>query len=72
MELVNLVRQVNAKKLKLGKDIGIILYNDTPLKDLLGITVISIDFKAMGDTAAYTVLENKKGKSKICIQVHGT
>lgn len=64
MDLVNLVRQVRAKKLKIGKDIGIISYNETPLKDLLDITVISTDFKAMGETAAYMVLKNKKEKVK--------
>ncbi|MCX2678594.1 GntR family transcriptional regulator [Galbibacter sp. EGI 63066] len=64
MDLVNLVRQVRKKNLVLGSDIGIISYNDTPLKDLLGITVISTDFKAMGETAAYMVLKNKKEKVK--------
>lgn len=59
-DLVNLVRQVRAKKLELAKDIGIISYNETPLKELLGITVISTDFKAMGESAAYMVLKNKK------------
>lgn len=64
MDLVKLVQQVNAKELTLGKDIGIISYNDTPLKSLLGITVISTDFKTMGETAAYMVLKNKKEKVK--------
>lgn len=63
-DLVNLVRQVRHKNLILGKDIGIISYNDTPLKDLLGINVISTHFKAMGETAAYLVLNNKKEKVK--------
>jgi len=64
MDLVNLVRQIRKKGLKLGKDIGIISYNETPLKELLGITVISTDFKAMGESAAYMVLKNKKEKVK--------
>ncbi len=63
-DLVNLVRQVRKKNLILGKDIGIISYNDTPLKDLLGINVVSTHFKAMGETAAYLVLNNKKEKVK--------
>lgn len=63
-DLVNLVRQTRKKKLKLGRDIGIISYNETPLKELLGITVITTDFKAMGETAAYMVLTNKKEKVK--------
>lgn len=63
-DLVNLVRQVRKKNLTLGNDIGIISYNETPLKELLGITVISTDFNAMGETAAYMVLKNKKEKVK--------
>ena len=59
-ESVNLVKQVREKRLRLGKDIGIISYNDTPLKELLGITVISTDFKVMGETAADMILANKK------------
>ncbi|UKM63832.1 GntR family transcriptional regulator [Flavobacteriaceae bacterium GSB9] len=63
-DLVNLVRQVRKKSLIMGKDVGIISYNDTPLKDLLGINVVSTHFKAMGETAAYLVLNNKKEKVK--------
>lgn len=63
-DLVNLVRQVRFKNLTLGQDIGIISYNETPLKELLGITVISTDFKAMGESAAYMVLKNKKESVK--------
>lgn len=63
-DLVNLVRQVRAKNLILGKDIGIISYNDTPLKELLDITVISTEFKAMGETAAFMILKKKKEKVK--------
>jgi DNA-binding transcriptional regulator YhcF (GntR family) len=59
-DLVNLVKQARDKNFKPGKDIGIISYNDTPLKDLLGITVISTDFKLMGETAAYMILKKKK------------
>jgi len=63
-DLVNLVRQIRAKNLILGKDIGVISYNETPLKELLGITVISTDFKAMGESVAYMELNNKKEKVK--------
>ncbi len=59
MDLVNLVKQVRDKNFVLGRDIGIISYNDTPLKDLLGITVISTDFQVMGETAAYMILKKK-------------
>jgi DNA-binding transcriptional regulator YhcF (GntR family) len=63
-DLVNLVRQIRMKGLKLGKDVGIISYNDTPLKELLGITVVSTNFKAMGETTADFVLKNKNEKVK--------
>lgn len=59
-DLVSLVKQTRDKGFVLGKDIGIISYNDTPLKDLLGITVISTDFHVMGETAAYMILKKKK------------
>lgn len=58
--LVDLLQQVKSKSLTLGTDLGVISYNDTPLKELLGITVMSTDFKAMGETAAYMMLKNKR------------
>ena len=64
-DLVNLVKQVREEELELGKDIGIISYNDTPLKELLGITVMSTDFKSMGETAAEMILNKTKGKIKV-------
>jgi len=63
-DLVNLVRQVNKESLTLGKDLGIISYNETPLKELLGITVISTDFKAMGEAAADMFANKKKEQIK--------
>ena len=64
-DLVNLVKQIRDDEFILGKDIGIISYNDTPLKELLGITVISTDFKVMGETAARMIIDSKKGKVKV-------
>lgn len=63
-DLVNLVQQLRSKKMVMGKDIGVISYNETPLKKLLGITVISTDFKGMGEAAAKLVLSNKKEIAK--------
>jgi len=64
-DLVNLVKQVREDEYKLGTDIGIISYNETPLKDLLGITVISTDFKVMGEKAAEIILNKKKTSFKV-------
>ncbi|NHE58465.1 GntR family transcriptional regulator [Cyclobacterium plantarum] len=63
-DLVNLVKQVREQHYELGREIGIISYNDTPLKELLGITVISTDFKLMGETAAYMIKKNKRESVK--------
>tara|TARA_R110000751_G_C13745678_1_gene477890 strand:- start:11 stop:1051 length:1041 start_codon:yes stop_codon:yes gene_type:complete len=63
-DLVNLVNQIRDKEFILGLEIGVISYNDTPLKELLGITVISTDFKAMGETASRMILNKEKGKIK--------
>ncbi|RAJ15951.1 GntR family transcriptional regulator [Arenibacter echinorum] len=63
-DLVNLVNQIRDKEFILGVEIGVISYNDTPLKDLLGITVISTDFKAMGETASRMILNKENGKIK--------
>lgn len=63
-DLVNLVNQIRDKEFVLGNDIGVISYNDTPLKELLGITCISTDFKIMGVMAATMILEKEKGSVK--------
>ncbi|WP_439483483.1 GntR family transcriptional regulator [Cyclobacterium plantarum] len=63
-DLVNLVKQVREQHYELGREIGIISHNDTPLKELLGITVISTDFKLMGETTAYMIKKNKRESVK--------
>ncbi len=65
-DLVTLIKSCQTKKLTIGKDIGIISYNDTLLKEILldGITVISTDHQLMGETAAHLILENRKEKIK--------
>ncbi|MBT8184506.1 MAG: GntR family transcriptional regulator [Eudoraea sp.] len=59
-DLVNLVNLIRHNEYTIGKEIGVISYNETPLKELLGITVISTDFKQMGATAADIILNKKK------------
>lgn len=59
-DLVSLIKLMRNRSLIPGKDVGVISYNDSPLKDLLDITVISTDFNAMGQTAAYMIMKHKK------------
>jgi DNA-binding transcriptional regulator YhcF (GntR family) len=65
-DLVNLIKECRAKLLVPGKDIGIISFNETPLKEILadGITVISTDHEKMGEAAAQLILERRKEKIK--------
>jgi len=53
-DLVDLLNKVISKNLIIGKDVGVISYNETPLKKFIlnGITTISTDFRFMGRTAA--------------------
>ena len=60
-DLVYLVKLIRENNYSLGKEIGVISCNDTSLKELLGITVISTDFRAMGETASQMILNNEKG-----------
>ncbi|SHF85184.1 regulatory protein, gntR family [Arenibacter palladensis] len=63
-DLVNLLDMTKASTLLLGIDVGIISFNDTPFKRLLGIAVISTNFTEMGETAASMIVNNKKGKRR--------
>lgn len=59
-DLASLIQHIRKRKLRIGKDVGIISYNETPLKEVLlqGITTISTDFKKMGRLAAQMVMSN--------------
>ncbi len=61
-DLVNLVKQIRDSSFQMGNEIGVISYNDTPLKDLLGITCVTTDFMVMGETAAYMIKKKKREK----------
>lgn len=68
-DLVNIVNKVKSSNYTLGSDIGVISYNDTPLKQLLGITVLSTNFDIMGEVAAKMIVNNKKEKVKVPFQL---
>lgn len=61
-DLVTLIKNILAQNLKVGQEVGVISYNETPLKEIIlkGITTISTNFKAMGTTAAQLILQNSK------------
>lgn len=61
-DLVKVVKAAQEVNLEIGMDIGIISYNDTPLKKVVanGITTISTDVVAMGKTLAQLVMSKKQ------------
>jgi DNA-binding transcriptional regulator YhcF (GntR family) len=63
-DLEFLVRFSIEHYLHLGADLGIVSYNETPLKGIVasGITTISTDFAAMGKTVAEMILNHQKLK----------
>jgi DNA-binding LacI/PurR family transcriptional regulator len=58
-DLAKLIKKLRKTGLKIGKDIGIVSYNETALKDLLDITTVTTDFEQMGKTAAKLILQEK-------------
>jgi DNA-binding LacI/PurR family transcriptional regulator len=61
-DLIVLMDQIFEKKLQIGIDVGLISYNETPIKRLIGqgISTISTDFKQLGITAAELVMSGDK------------
>ena len=64
--LVDFARIVAEKGYEIGKDVGIISYNDSYLSDVIlgGLTTVSTDFKQMGRVAAQMVLTHTLSKVK--------
>jgi len=60
-DLVVLLAKIQQTQLQVGKNVGIISYNETPWKRFIldGITTISTDFKKMGEMAAAMILNNE-------------
>ena len=64
-DLVSFIKKIREYRYVLGDSVGILSYNDTPLKDVFGISVISTDFKVMGETGAKMLLNREKGVFKV-------
>jgi DNA-binding LacI/PurR family transcriptional regulator len=56
-----MVKYARQKNYKIGEDIGLICYDDTPMKQVLegGITTISTDFVQMGRTTADLIIKRE-------------
>lgn len=70
-DLVVLLSKVVNKNFVVGKDVGIISYNETALKKFIlnGITTISTDFEYMGKAAARLIKEGSKQQVEVPFHV---
>jgi DNA-binding transcriptional regulator YhcF (GntR family) len=71
---VSIIKLAHKYNWKLGRDIGLLSYNDTAVKEVLenGITVISTDFTMMGKEAALSIINKEhvkiRDKAKIILR----
>ncbi len=65
-DLVEIIKSCRSQNLELGVDVGVLSYNDTPMKQIVGggISVISTDFESMGKLAA-TFVKKKQQIEKV-------
>ncbi len=63
-DLVSIIKYSRRNGYKIGKDVGVLSFNDTPLKEVLedGISVISTNFSRMGSLAAELILKKQRLK----------
>ncbi|MXV17812.1 GntR family transcriptional regulator [Hufsiella ginkgonis] len=66
-DLVILIERLISLQLEPGKQVGVISYNETPLKKIIlnGITTVSTDFQQMGTIAAQLILENSRRQVEV-------
>ena len=64
--LLTLSRIAAGLGLKIGEDISVISYNDSPINEIIlnGLTVVSTDFEQMGAVAAEMILGKTMNKVK--------
>lgn len=60
-KLLELIQAIQARSLTIGKDVGLICYNDFPLNKLIlgGLTTLSTDFSFMGRAVAEMILSRQ-------------
>lgn len=66
-DLVILIEKILDSRLQVGSDVGVISYNETPIKKIIltGITTISTDFKMMGEKTAELILSRSTNQIAI-------
>lgn len=69
--LIELVRRARELNYKVGSDISIISYNESPINEIIlnGLTTISTDFRQMGILVARMILDKAPAKIKCDFQM---
>ncbi|MBR4995016.1 MAG: GntR family transcriptional regulator [Alistipes sp.] len=64
-DLASFIKVVMTRKLQVGRDIGLLSLDDTPLKEVLigGITTLTTDFEMMGRTAAQFIKNGERRRT---------
>lgn len=70
-DLVTLIEKIRTTSLVIGQQVGIISYNETPIKRVVhqGITTISSDFEEMGVMTANAILSGSTEKQKVPFRI---
>ena len=66
-DLVLLIKKIKEAEKNVGVDVGVISYNEIPLKEIIlnGITTISTDFKKMGEETAKMILNKSRNHIEV-------
>jgi len=70
-DLASLIERIRDRGLRIGEQVGIISYNETPLKRVLlnGITTISTNFTKMGEWTAKMILQGSQEQLEVPFSV---
>lgn len=66
-DLVTFIERLKSADLKIGKQVGLISYNEAPIKKIIlnGVSTISTDFSEMGKMAARLIAEDSRQQLKV-------
>ena len=66
-DIVNLIKQGQLQMLRMGKDYGLLAYNENPFYEVVekGISSIGVDWRKMGEFASEFVINDKKVQTYI-------
>ena len=66
-DLVTFAEKMKLVDFKIGKQVGLISYNETPIKRIIlnGVSTISTDFAEMGKIAARLILGESREQIKV-------